>query len=395
MLSKNLPVMVSNRIEGIVTSNISIKDIKKNIDVQEDNDVYIIDSANQIVFKNNEAISKIETLEDSLKQFYNISELKASLEPDKYHKVNGDYIINSSLDNVKWKMVYIVPGNKIERSLLERAIVLGLINGAIILIAFLFLRILKRYYIKFSRIDELKTEFLMMISHDLKAPLYNILGFTELIQKKFSDVIVPGIDDKSQEISAAEEKIHRNLGIIEKEANRLTALVDDLLDLSRLDSGEAELNKEAINICQLCNEMFDTTFSLVDSKGIRYTLEIEPDLPDMAADRKKLMQVLVNIVSNAVKFTEFGSIVCKVEKKGSNIVFSVEDTGVGIPKDMQKIIFNKFERGKFQNDKRISGSGVGLSICKSIIELHNGEIWVVSKVNEGSTFSFSIPIEDK
>lgn len=395
MLSKSLPVMTNNRIVGIVTSNISIDDIKNNIEVAEDNEIYIVDTSDQIVFKNNNVISKIETLKDFLKTRYNTKDLEADFESEKFYKVNNDYIINCSLENVQWKMIYVVSGNKIERPLLQRLLMIGLVNASVIFAVIILLFLIKRYYKKFRRIDELKTEFLMVISHDLKAPLYNILGFTELIHNKFNTVVRPEIENTSLEISATADKIQRNLGIIEKEANRLTALVDNLLDMSKLDSGEVVLDKEVINISGLCQAVFETTYSLANSTGINYTMEIEPDLPEITADRKKLIQVLVNIVSNAVKFTEAGYIVCKVKRKEQNIVFSIEDTGVGIPQNMQKIIFNKFERGKYQADKKIPGSGVGLSICKSIIELHGGEIWVESKVNEGSIFSFSIPIDGK
>ncbi len=395
IFSKNLPVIRDGVIEGIVTSNISIKDVQENINMQNDEEIYIIDSSGQVVYDSHHSVYDIKILSEQLEKRYPKKKLQEGIDAEGVHKLDNDYMISTKLDNVQWKMIFIIPGKLIEHSFTERIFIVALICIFVLFGAFLSLRLLKKYCEKYQRIDDLKTEFLMMVSHDLKAPLSNIMGFTGLISRKFQNEIIPSIKSPTQKSQETVDKIQRNLKIIEKESKRLSEMVDDLLDLSKLESGEAGLYQESINLFELCQEVYGITHAAADEKNIEYTVQIEPGLQDIIADKQKIVQVLVNLVVNAIKFTDAGSIALQVKREEEQVLFSVKDTGGGIPKEMQDKIFNKFERGKYQANKRVHGSGVGLAICKNIVEMHGGEIWVDSKANKGSTFLFSIPVVGK
>lgn len=245
------------------------------------------------------------------------------------------------------------------------------------------------------KLDAHKTETLYMVTHDLRTPMTSIVGFSDLMANKFESTLLPVIlktDDKKY-IRVAEQ-ILDNLIIIRKEGMRLTDLINNFLDLSKLEEGKITLDPEQIIIADIVKEAVDSLRSLIEHKRLKTIISIETELMSINADRGKLTQVMVNLLSNSIKFTEEGSITCRViqDKENNQVIVSITDTGGGISIDEQESIFEKFTQAGEQDGSKQKGTGLGLPICKQIIELHGGQIWVESEPGQGSTFSFSLPV---
>ncbi|MDD2400854.1 MAG: HAMP domain-containing sensor histidine kinase [Clostridia bacterium] len=395
MFSKYLPVQKQNKITGIVANNISIDELSSYINQNNyDANIYLVDSSQNIVYKNGELVKDIELFSMHLEQQYNINNSFDLFENQNPQSMNGYYFFVSPLDNVNWKLIYTVNLNKIESGGVSRVLVVITTNLMIITIAIILINILKRKIEELNKIENLKAEFLMTVSHDLKAPLVSIIGFTEMIQKKFDRDILPEMTGtESSVIQKTVNRIHRNFSIIKEEGARLTHMINNLLDLSKLESEEVCLGKDNIDPYCLAQEAFEKTSSILDVKGLKYKIISHPNLPDFIGDRGKLLQVLINVISNAVKFTEQGDIYCDIKISNEMIVFAIKDTGVGIPKSSQYQIFDKFYRCDYKNVQQKKGSGLGLAICKNIVHLHRGIIWVESEEEKGSTFFISIPVK--
>lgn len=230
---------------------------------------------------------------------------------------------------------------------------------------------LKKAKEKAEESDRLKSAFISNMSHEIRTPLNSIIGFS---------TIMAGIEK-------AEER-DQYLGIIESSNKRLLMLIDELLDLSKIEAGTFEFNYSRIELNDLCREI-QVVHQLSTARA---TLLLE--LPDedfyMWTDKNRLMQVISNLIDNALKFTKQGSVTLGYRAIPGFVEFSVEDTGIGISPDKLTVIFDRFERV----DHFIPGSGLGLSICKSIVERMGGDISVTSEVGVGSVFSFRIPLED-
>ncbi|HAJ64374.1 MAG TPA: hypothetical protein DCP31_38320 [Cyanobacteria bacterium UBA8543] len=231
-----------------------------------------------------------------------------------------------------------------------------------------------------------------MVSHGLRTPLTSILGFTKIIKKKLEGAIFPAIATEEKKIQKAIRQVEDNIDIIVLEGERLTALINDVLDLAKLDSGKIEWKTELISVAQIIEQALAVTSALFEAKGLELIKDIEEEFPKIVGDRDRIVQVLINLVSNAVKFTEKGSVTCRVRRINNAIVISVIDTGIGIAETDQYQIFEKFKQiGDTLTDKP-KGTGLGLSISKQIVEHHGGTIWVESELGKGSIFSFTLPI---
>lgn len=249
-----------------------------------------------------------------------------------------------------------------------------------------------KLFIKLKDIDKTKTEFLSTVSHELRTPLTSIIGFTEMVKRKFEGDIVPELDFSNENNQNAVIKIKRNLNIILSEGERLSSLINDLLDISRMEAGKVLLNVREIDIEEIITQVITLTNPIIRDKSLQVIQSISETLPKIMADKEKVMQVIINLISNAIKFTEKGCIVCSARVVKANIIVSISDTGVGIREEDKKYIFEKFSQvGDTLTDKP-KGSGLGLAICKYIIEQHGGEIWVESEIGKGTDFSFSLPI---
>ncbi|GMT50050.1 MAG: hypothetical protein IEMM0008_1589 [bacterium] len=187
----------------------------------------------------------------------------------------------------------------------------------------------------------------------------------------------------------------KNTSVIVSEGDRLTSLINDVLDIAKMEAGKMTWESESVSIEEVVDSAIATTQPLFLPNKINIIKEIEKGLPKITGDKNKLQQVLVNLLSNSSKFTEKGSVTCKATLKGDLLIVSVIDTGSGISKDDQEKVFDKFKQvGDTLTDKP-KGTGLGLPICKQIVEHHGGKIWVESELGKGSNFSFSLATQSR
>ena len=232
---------------------------------------------------------------------------------------------------------------------------------------------------RLKEIDELKDDFLATVTHELRTPITSIRAFSEIL---FDN---PEIDlDERQQY----------LQIINKETDRLSRLISQVLDLEKYNSGKQKLNLALESVVNIVNESVDSIKQLAREKGIPLDIQIEIEDKSYLLDKDKIMQVLINLLSNAVKFTESpnGFILIGVKSLNQQIEFLVKDNGKGIQEEYQQLVFEKFFQARNQTIRKPKGSGLGLAICKKIVELHGGEISVLSESGKGATFVFTIPI---
>ena len=244
---------------------------------------------------------------------------------------------------------------------------------------------------KLQEMDKLKTDFLSMVSHELKTPLAAVLGFADLINRRFNDVIFPHVKTEDVKVKESVNRVRKNLDTIILEGRRLTGLIDDLLDMTKIESGKTDWEMEPVLVAEVVGRAIDITNSSFEHYGLELISDIEDGLPDVVGDRNRLEQVVINLISNAIKFTENGSITCRARKINNEIIISVVDTGKGIPAVDQEKIFERFKQTGSSLKGKPKGTGLGLLICKEIVKHHGGRIWVESEMGKGSTFSFTLP----
>jgi len=237
-----------------------------------------------------------------------------------------------------------------------------------------------------------KSAFLSTVSHELRTPLTSVLGFAKIIKKRLEEKIFPTIDSGDSKINKAAQQISENLDVVIAEGQRLTNLINDVLDLAKIEAGKMEWNMEPVTIPEILDRAIAVTSALFQQKNLRLEKHVEEDFPFVSADKDKLIQVVVNLLSNAVKFTNKGSVTCSIYRNKDEIIVGIADTGIGIaPKD-HAAVFEQFKQvGDTLTDKP-KGTGLGLPICKEIIEHHGGKIWLESELGKGSAFFFSLPL---
>jgi signal transduction histidine kinase len=240
----------------------------------------------------------------------------------------------------------------------------------------------------FSEIDEKsrqlevasqhKSQFLANMSHELRTPLNAILGYTELVL----DSIYGEVPDKAR---ATLERIQAN-------GKHLLGLINDVLDLSKIEAGQLTLSLADYSIKDMVHNVYGAVESLATSKNLALRVELPKDLPQAHGDERRLTQVLLNLMGNAIKFTDAGQIGIHTSVADGSFTVAVHDTGPGIAEQDQAKIFEEFQQADSSITKQKGGTGLGLAIAKRIIEMHGGRLWVESKVGEGSTFSFTVPV---
>jgi signal transduction histidine kinase len=244
--------------------------------------------------------------------------------------------------------------------------------------------------IRLLELDNMKSDFLSTVSHELRTPLTSVLGFAKIIRKRLEEVIFPTVDLNDKKVERATRQVKENISIIVSEGERLTTLINDVLDLAKMEAGRTDWNMEPLSMSEVIDRATAATMSLFDQKGLELIKDVEEDLPSVMGDNDKLIQTVINLISNAVKFADKGSVTCRVRKTGDKITVSVIDTGLGIAKEDQEKVFEKFKQvGDTLTDKP-KGTGLGLPICKHIVEHHGGEIWIESERGKGSNFSFTL-----
>jgi PAS domain S-box-containing protein len=237
-----------------------------------------------------------------------------------------------------------------------------------------------------------KGAFVASVSHELRTPLTSVIGFAKLNKKRMEDVIVPALTTDSPKVQRAVNQMRENFDIIVSEGERLTKLINNVLDLSKIEAGKLDWRTGPISVPQIVDQAFASTASIFLQKQLEAIKDIAPDLPDTVGDQDRLEEVVINLISNAIKFTDRGAITCRVRREDNFIVTNVIDQGIGIAKEDYDKVFQEFVQvGDTLTDKP-QGTGLGLPICKQIVEHHGGRIWVESELGKGSTFSFTLPI---
>jgi len=245
-----------------------------------------------------------------------------------------------------------------------------------------------------KEVDRMKNDFISIVSHELRTPLTSIIGFTKLIRKKLEEVLFPVMDTTDGKVQKTKDQVAKNIDIIISEGERLAALINDVLDIAKMESGKIEWKDDIISVSGLIERATHATASLFQDKKLPLLKDVEDGLPDVRGDGDRLIQVLLNLLSNAVKFTEKGQVVCRAVRSGNNVIVSVEDSGIGIAREHQSVVFEKFKQVGDANTDRPKGTGLGLPICKQIVECHGGRIWLESALEKGSIFSFSLPLPE-
>ncbi|MFC1631741.1 sensor histidine kinase [Candidatus Omnitrophota bacterium] len=234
---------------------------------------------------------------------------------------------------------------------------------------------------KQKEIDQLKSDFVSKVSHELRTPIVTVQNSISLLLSK-----APGA------VSADQEKF---LNIAQRNLKRLGSLIDDLLDLSKLEATKMELKFESYAIKKLIDEIYDSLYPWASSKSITIERIIASGLPKTNMDFNRMIQVLNNLIGNAIKFTPQGGTItveAKIGQDKKEILISVTDTGVGIAKEDLEKVFDKFQQSGERAATDISGTGLGLSIAKELVQLHGGRIWAESETGAGAKFIFTLPI---
>lgn len=241
-------------------------------------------------------------------------------------------------------------------------------------------------------ISRMKTDFIANVSHELRTPLTSVLGFAKLIRKQFDQTIQPALGTQDEKIAKAARRIGENLGIIILEGERLTHLINDVLDLTKIEAGKVEWRAEPVSVTELIPRAVAATTALFEQKELHLRTEIPEYLPQLEGDNDRLLQVIINLLSNAAKFTPHGEVVCGAQRVAQGIAIYVRDTGIGISPADQQQLFERFRQvGDTLTDKP-KGTGLGLAICKQIAKHHGGTITVDSTPGSGSTFTLTLPL---
>ncbi|MGH9744012.1 MAG: two-component system histidine kinase PnpS [Candidatus Acidiferrum sp.] len=230
------------------------------------------------------------------------------------------------------------------------------------------------------RLERVRRDFVANVSHEFRTPLTAIQGFAETL-------LAGAMDDPQNRT--------RFLGIILEHSRRLARLTEDLLVLSKMDAERLELEIQRLRVSQLIESCLETAQHRAAEKDLRISVNMPQRLPDIAGDRRHLAEVLQNLLDNAIQYTlPGGQIVVSAETSGEEVIFTVSDTGIGIPKADQPRIFERFYRVDVARSREAGGTGLGLAIAKHLVEVHGGRLWVDSEVGQGSQFHFSVPLFD-
>ncbi len=242
------------------------------------------------------------------------------------------------------------------------------------------LELIKEQNRKMVEADRLKNEFLANMSHELRTPLNAIIGFSEALKLK----IFGGLNEKQDEY----------VGDIHASGIHLLGMINDLLDISKIEANQMQIFKKEFCVLNAIKEVMNVTSALANKKHIKVNLNVDITQTIINADFQRFQQVMYNLLSNAIKFSpDNEEININLKEEDNTIVFSVEDRGIGISTDHHKKIFDKFHQVDSSYTRKHSSTGLGLTITKELVEMHNGKIWVESELENGATFYFTLPIK--
>ena len=234
---------------------------------------------------------------------------------------------------------------------------------------------------KLKEAMEIKSQFISMASHELRTPLTAIKEGIAIV-----------MDGSTGKINDEQEDF---LGMAKRNVDRLARLINDVLDFQKLEAGGIKFDIQEKDINEVVKEVYETMVPLTKEKGLNFVVKLDENLPKARFDNDKIIQVLTNIVNNAIKFTEKGAITVTTSKQDNVVCVAVQDTGPGVKKEDIQKLFHKFEQLAKQDDRKTGGTGLGLAISKEIVEKHNGKIWAESKYGKGITFYFTLPVMEK
>jgi len=243
--------------------------------------------------------------------------------------------------------------------------------------------LLRRQAFQLEQASAAKSQFLANVSHELRTPLNAVMGYTHLLLEGVSGELQPAQLDKLNRIDA--------------NARHLLAVINDLLDISRIESGKMPMQIEQVRLPELIDEVMAEVEPLIAGTRLAVLRELAPELPEILTDRQKVKQIVMNLLSNALKFTPEGSVSIRLELVPSSdeILIAVTDTGIGVAEENQKTIFEAFEQANSSYARRQGGTGLGLSICRRLAQLLEGRITLVSGLGKGSTFTLFLPSKSR
>ncbi|HET9228923.1 MAG TPA: ATP-binding protein, partial [Thermoanaerobaculia bacterium] len=239
--------------------------------------------------------------------------------------------------------------------------------------------LLRRQAFQLEQASAAKSQFLANVSHELRTPLNAIIGYTHLL-----------LEGVSGELNRSQNE---KLGRLESNARHLLSVINDLLDLARIESGKMPVQLERVVLQELINEVMTEVEALIDDTRLTVTRHISDEVPEIHTDRQKVKQIVLNLLSNALKFTPQGSVAIRLDYEPGKewISVSVADTGIGISEENQKTIFEAFQQADSSYARRQGGTGLGLTICRRLASILDGQITLVSRLGEGSTFTLVLP----
>jgi PAS domain S-box-containing protein len=243
--------------------------------------------------------------------------------------------------------------------------------------------LLRRQAFQLEQASAMKSQFLANVSHELRTPLNAIMGYTHLL-----------LEGVSGEVPRPQrEKLTR----IDSNSRHLLAVINDLLDIARIESGKMPIQVERVRIPDLIDEVMTEVEPLIAGTQLDVTQSLPPDLPEIQTDRQKVKQIVLNLLSNALKFTPQGAVAIRLEldRVAREISIAVSDTGIGVAEENQKTIFEAFEQADSSYARRQGGTGLGLSICRRLANLLDGRITLASRLGEGSTFTLFLPFDSR
>ena len=232
-----------------------------------------------------------------------------------------------------------------------------------------------------AQTSKAKSEFLANMSHELRTPMNAILGFTEMV-----------LDGLYGDIPA---ELNEPLTDIQVNGRHLLRLINDVLDLSKIEAGRMQLNPGEYSVREVVDIVQVSLRSLAAEKGLDLVVNVPDDIPVAFGDNGRITQCLMNLVGNAIKFTNQGRVEIGVQLVGNELLYRVSDTGIGIPKDELENVFAEFRQVDSTVTREFGGTGLGLTITKKFVEMHGGRIWIESEIGKGCTFFFAIPLRTK
>ncbi len=242
-----------------------------------------------------------------------------------------------------------------------------------------------------------KSTFLASVSHELRTPLTSVVGFSKLVRKRFREVVEPALAPEAvardPKLARAVRQIDENLGIMAGEGDRLTAMINDVLDLQKIEAGRMDFRREPVDLVGVVDQACAAVSALFETSGLELRRDVPAGAgPIVTGDPNRLIQVVINLLSNAVKFTAAGSVTVRLAVAGDEAVVSVADTGAGIAEADRDRVFEAFAQAGDPLTDKPRGTGLGLPISREIVEEHGGRMWLESELGRGSTFAFALPL---